>query len=181
MEAELVERARQREVEAFALLVQIHTPGLYHFLRSRLQNPQLAEDLTQEAFLRAWQAIDAFRSSCSFRSWLYRIAWNLMLTEAGRRKREIPWDDGFLFADPASGNPTERLEHEAERREVQSALTALAPEDRELVRMLYQDELSYAEISELLGLPLGTVKTRLHRARGRMRAHLESQWEVAAK
>lgn len=179
MEADLVERARNRDVVAFQTLVEQHSPGLYQFLRGRLDNDQLLADVMQESFLRAWRTIPSFRGESSFRTWLYRIAYNLAITESKRTRRETPTLNEPNHADPLQSHLSERLEQEAEQRDVQGAIASLPQEDRELVTLLYRDRLTYIEISDLLGIPVGTVKVRLHRARVRMRDYLEKLWEVA--
>lgn len=179
MEADLVQRARLGDVGTFSALVREHTPGLYGFLFNRLGNSQLVADLTQETFLRAWRSIASFRGDCSLRSWLFRIALNLSITEISRQRRQVPWIEELDHDDPSVSPVEERLESDAERRDLQAAVAALPADDRELLKLLYQDRLSYPEISELMNMPLGTVKVRLYRVRKRLRQQLEAMWEVA--
>jgi len=171
-------QARHGDAGAFAALVQQSSGGLYRFVRARLRDDGAAADAAQEAFLRAWRAIASFRGECSFRSWLYRIAQRLIIDERTRRGRAPVAGLDFDEADPAAPEPTAGLEAEAERQDVRAALERIAPDERELIRLVYYDGLSYKEISALRGLPLGTVKVRLHRARARLRVQLEEMWEV---
>lgn len=177
-EAELVTRSRRGDRHAFSLLVEAHTAAVYAFLRRRMDSDDQAADLTQECFLRAWRSIAGFRGDCAFRTWLYRIALRLLASERqSRSRRPLPGPLGEIDPpDLTLPDPGERLEVEAERTDVEAALAALPPDDRELIRLLYADGLSYVQISQLLELPVGTVKVRLHRARQRLKEHLERLW-----
>jgi RNA polymerase sigma-70 factor, ECF subfamily len=176
----LVNRARSGDQEGFGALVKEHTAGLYAFVRARTPDAEVAADLTQETFLRAWRAIGEFRGEASFRTWLYRIAMNLAIRETERRRRVAPLAPDHDVADSTTIDAFERLEVEVERSDLRRAIDALPAGDQELVRLLYQDRLSYEAISELLGVPVSTVKVRLHRARARLRVHLQGLWEVKA-
>ncbi len=173
-------------MEAFAILAERHAAGLYRFVRVRVGDDGAAADLVQETFLRALRAIRTFRGEAAFQTWLFTIARRLIVDELRRRRREpaagiasgtgVSASDPDAWADPASPHPGERLEVEAERRDVREALRCLPEADREMIRMRYQDGLSYEEIAALRSLPLGTVKVRLHRARLRLRTILEERW-----
>lgn len=180
-ETDLVGRSRRGDRQAFALLVEAHTDAVYAFVRRRIGDADQAADLTQECFLRAWRGIAGFRGDCAFRTWLYRIALRLVATELERRhrRRALVRPTACDPPDPSLPGPGERLEAEAERADLATALAALPTEGRELLRLLYADGLSYEQISDLLALPLGTVKVRLHRYRQRLKEHLETLWGVA--
>jgi RNA polymerase sigma-70 factor, ECF subfamily len=176
MEEELIEASRRGNVDAFAGLIERYTPDVYAFIGSRAPH-DLVADLAQETFLRAWRSIGGFRGACSFRFWLFRIAVNLTASELKRRGRVAPWSGDADHAEPTAQSASDELEAQAERHDLHSALTILPDADRELVQLLYRDQLSYEEIALATGMPLGTVKVRLFRARQRLRAHLEELWE----
>ncbi len=155
----------------------------FRFLRSR----EAAEDVTQEAFLRAWRAIESFRGE-RFRSWLLRIVANAARDELRRRKRrpqrsldEARDDSDMASIDPVEPGlgPQQRAE-QAELRQVLEGALAELPEDWRMVVLLSDVHgLSYEEIAETTGVPLGTVKSRLSRARGRLRDLLRESGELS--
>lgn len=177
MEDELIAQARRGDVDAFVVLIERYTPALYAFIGSRAPRDMVA-DLAQETFLRAWRSIAGFRGASSFRVWLYRIALNLNSSEQKRRRRVSPWSDDLAASTAVEAQASDALEAQAERHDLQRVLASLPAADRELVQFLYRDGLSYEEIGLLTGMPLGTLKVRLHRARQRLRTQLEELWEA---
>lgn len=175
-EQALVSRARGGDAGAFGELVLAHQTFVYNLALRATNDPLEAQDVAQEAFVRAWQALPAFRGAASFRTWLYRITLNLCYNRFPRFRREImalPVDEtseallpgGPLTPEQAveAGELTHRLHAEIER---------LPESYRILVMLRYQQDLSYEEIAHATGLPLGTVKTGLFRAHARLRAAL---------
>lgn len=145
-------------------------------------NAEDAADLTQEAFLKAWRALDTFRFDAGFSTWLYRLASNVCLDflRAEKRRAVLPLtldaDDGEeLTLEPSDPAPTP--EEAALRAEEQARLTAameaLEPEQRQILTLRVVNDLSYAEIADILGVREGTVKSRLSRAREALRKKLE--------
>ncbi len=165
----LIEACLAGEKEAFGSLVQRYQDRLYPTVFRISGCAEDAQDLLQDAFLRAFEKLDRFRGGSSFYTWLYRIAVNLALS--GRRRRHPPTprlaidpaDDSSL-TDPAM--PAERAEREAI---VQKALNALAPDHRAVVVLKDLEGLRYEQIAAILDVPIGTVRSRLHRARGELR------------
>jgi len=173
----LVERARAGELQAFNLLVARFQDGVFSLTYRMLGSSQAAEDATQEAFVKAWQRIDTFRGG-SFRSWVFTIAANQARDELRRRARrptrsldEARDDPDRPDLDPPGDEPSP--EDEAERGEMrlalEQALLTLPDDWREVVVLSDIHGLDYREIAEATGLALGTVKSRLSRARGRLR------------
>lgn len=173
----LVERARAGELQAFNLLVARFQDGVFSLTYRMLGSSQAAEDTTQEAFVKAWQRIDTFRGG-SFRSWVFTIAANQARDELRRRARrptrsldEARDDPDRPDLDPPGDEPSP--EDEAERGEMrvalEQALLTLPDDWREVVVLSDIHGLDYREIAEATGLALGTVKSRLSRARGRLR------------
>ena len=184
--ARLVVRARDGEVEAFNLLVIRYQNAAYSLAYRFLGSREAAEDVTQEAFLRAYRALATFRGE-RFGAWLLRIVANAARDELRRRGRrpqrsldELRDDpDSHGFEPPDTGPTPEASALQAElRRTLEAALQQL-PEDWRMVVLLSDVHgLSYHEVAEATGLPLGTVKSRLSRARGRLRDILRASGEL---
>jgi RNA polymerase sigma-70 factor (ECF subfamily) len=179
-ENSLIEACRAGRTEAFGILVQRYQDRLYPTMLRLTGSPEDALDLLQDAFLRAFEKLDRFQGESSFYTWVYRIAVNLALS--GRRRRRVtarlgigggrgepldPQDDSSL------SDPTLPLE-QAERDDlIQSALNSLADDHRAVVVMKEFDGLRYEEIAAILNVPVGTVRSRLHRARLDLRERLK--------
>jgi len=174
----LVEACRAGNTEAFGLLVSRYQDRLYPTVYRLTGCAEEAHDLLQDAFLRAFEKLDLFQGESSFYTWVYRIAVNLALS--GRRRRrpvlrlhngkggpdiDPPYDSPE--SDPAA--PLERAELE---KLVQEGLSSLAPDHRAVIVMKEFDGLHYDEIGAMLGIPVGTVRSRLHRARCELRDRL---------
>ena len=171
----LVRRAQAGDRRAFAELVLAHQQFVYNLALRALGDPHEAEDVSQEAFVRAWQALPRFRGQARFRTWLYRIAANLCYNRLPRLRRELDALGAEEIANLPSesvGNPLSGLEAQERRAFLHRQIDALPESYRMLIVLRYQQELSYAEIAEVVGLPLGTVKTGLFRARERLKEAL---------
>ena len=182
-ERELVHRAQEGDRGAFAELVEAHMDFAYNVALRALNNTQDAEDVVQEAFIKAWKALGGFRVEASFRTWLYRIVINLCYTQLPKLRREfgsLEEDNGRLK--PADQNadidPVFFLEGKEIIAGIQRLIAALPEKYQILLLLRYQQECSYAEIAEIMDLPLGTVKTGLFRAKERLRAAVskEEEW-----
>lgn len=170
-DADLVIRAQRGEKSALGQLVERYQDRIFNTCYRMCHNHADALDLTQAAFLRAWQALPAFESKANFFTWLFRIAMNGAISQRRRRRRET----GSL---EESMSPLERLAPEREiermeaRTEIEKALDELDDDFRAAVVLKDVEDLNYAQISEVLGLPLGTVKSRIHRGRQMLREKL---------
>lgn len=172
----LVQLAATGEREAFDELVRRHQTRTYNFVRAMVGDAGDAEDLTQEIFIRAYRAIGRFRGDSAFRTWLFRIATNAVRTHLGRRGRwRALWhrpgggDDEAAAGrdDPPS---TENLESDIVRRDaIDRALATLSPDLRAAVTLRDIEGLEYREIARALDIPIGTVESRIFRARQRLR------------
>lgn len=183
----LVERARGGDLQAFNQLILRYQDAIFGLTLRMLGSSQPAEDATQEAFIRAWQRIDTFRGG-SFKSWLFTIAANQARDELRRRGRrqsssldEARDDPDRADIDPPSDEPSP--EAEVERNEMRAALEQALmtlPDDwRELVVLCDIHGMDYQEVAQATGLPLGTVKSRLSRARGRLREVIRDSRELS--
>ncbi len=161
------------DLEAFGELIRRHQDFVYGAALRVVRNPVLAQDVAQDAFVRAYKALPDFRGQAAVRSWLYRIATNLALNAVQRRK-EYPAEE--LPEAATSKGPERETILGAMAAHMRAAIDEL-PDDlkRPLVLREY-DSLSYQEISDTLDLPLNTVRTRILRARRALRAAME-EWQ----
>ena len=168
----------------FEALAVEHAQQLYNTALRMTGSEEDAKDLCQDALLRAYRSFGRWRRECSFSSWLYRIATNLFIDQARRRKRirlesldaPLVTDDGdqLTRAFESGGRDPQALAEAAEvQREVHLALQKLPPEFRMAVVLCDIQGFSYAEISEIMDCSIGTVRSRIHRARRALKNHLE--------
>jgi RNA polymerase sigma-70 factor (ECF subfamily) len=174
--AVLTERvATSRDRQAFAQLFDYFAPRLKSYLRSLNMNDNAAEDLTQEVMVVLWQKAhlyDASKSSLS--TWLFRVARNRRI-DAMRRDKSAHLDPDEPLLQPSAMQPVDELIDADQRDErVQEAMASLPQEQLDLVRQAFFLGLSHSQISERTGLPLGTVKSRIRLAFGRLRRALEN-------
>jgi RNA polymerase sigma-70 factor (ECF subfamily) len=176
-DAELVARARQGDEVAFEQLVRRYQRYVFNVAYRVLGDYAEAEDMTQEAFVRAWRGLSGFQGQARFTTWLYRIVHNLCLNRLPRLRQELlqiePLEE--VLASPAPSLP----DHYETQEQVAFLHTELAqlPEKYRLVLTLrYLQHLSYDEIAVALNVPMGTVKTHIHRAR-RLLMERSLQWE----
>ena len=167
-------RAQAGDADAFAGLVARHRRFVYNLALRALSSPQDAEDAAQEAFVRAWIALPGFRRQARFRTWLYRIVTNLCYNRLPRLRREMralgeQAADRLLDDD----DPAAEIAAEEQRAFLHRQIEALPESYRVLIVLRYQEQLSYEEIAGVVSLPLGTVKTGLHRAKARLKRSLE--------
>lgn len=172
-EQRLIARARDGDQDAFGQLVTAHQQMVYALALRRLGDHHDAEEVAQTAFLKAWQGLAGFRGGSSFATWLYRLTVNACtdhLRRAGRDRAVVSLDDPDL-PPPIDRAPTpaERAERRAEEDALHAALAALSEEHRTILLLRAVDGLRYDEIAARLGLTEGTVKSRLARARLRLR------------
>ena len=155
--------------EAFARLVQRHQSMVRAVLRRLAKGDHgLADDLAQETFLLAWRNLRSFRFDARFATWLYRIAFNAWLSEA-RRRREVLLDD--QDGAPVAEEPPQAVSA-AERIDLERALAILSDGERAAIAACYYADLTHEEAASAIGIPLGTVKTHILRAKAKLRAKL---------
>ena len=155
-----------RQQVLFEDLAQCFHAGVCNYLRWISRDPALAEDLTQETFMRVWRSIDDLRHERAAKAWIFRTARNQFLQQRRRSHLEtVPLDD-CAEADLASAAPTSELQLERAvlRDSVARALSALSEDQREVIVLHNLEDLSLAQVADVLGLPIGTVKSRRARA-----------------
>lgn len=183
---ELVTRSQRGDPAAFDRLVDLYQDRLYNYVARMVHDPTEAEDLTQEAFVKAFRNLPSFRGASTFQTWLYRIASNLIIDAARRRRRRantcsleapLEGDEGPLLReqeDVSTPGPARDLETAELQRQVHQAIQQLPPRLRSVVVLYELQGLSYEEIAEILGCPLGTVKSRLFNARMELKQRLQT-------
>jgi RNA polymerase sigma-70 factor (ECF subfamily) len=172
---ELAARAQAGDRQAFALLVRRHQERVFRFVLRMLGNRDEAMDLTQDSFLKAWNALPGWRPEARFATWLLQIARNATLDLLRRRRRVefVPLDPGETASDPhdPAPSPEQRLADRQRIGLLERALAALPPEQREILLLRELEGMNYAEIAATLGINEGTVKSRLARGRAAALAH----------
>ena len=181
-DADLAVAARTGSGDACTALVKRFERPVYNLVARLVQDPALAEDLTQDAFLKMFRGLAQYDASLRFSSWLFRIAHNTAIDQLRQRRVLLATprvDEDGEEMDPLAGLPDLRgdsPEQAAARRQVAAvldrAIDTLRPEYRAVVVLRHHEDLDYEEIAEVTGLPLGTVKTYLHRARKELAARL---------
>jgi RNA polymerase sigma-70 factor (ECF subfamily) len=182
----LVTRAQGRDAEAFQTLVLRYQDRVYNTAYRLTGDRTLAEDLTQEVFFKAYKALKKFQGKSSFSTWLYRITVNACTSEwrkaaAQKRGKEVPFPKAGEDAEgrqwePAGtdGNPGEQAERAERNALVQKAIESLEDDYRTVVVLRDIEGFSYEDIAEIIERPVGTVRSRLHRARSELKEKLKN-------
>ena len=180
-ELAVIRRVQKGDVNAFEALVSAYEKNVYNLALRMMGNAQDAEDMAQEAFLKAYNSLPGFRGDSKFSVWLYRIVSNVCLDQL-RKKSKRPTvslsmedEDGEetqLDLPDTAQSPEELLEKKLTREAVRRGLAQLPEDARQILLLLEIQGLSYEEIGEALGLEPGTVKSRIFRARKRLCAFL---------
>lgn len=174
LDSALVERVQQGDKGAFDLLVRKYQHKVIGLVSRYVKNQSESEDIAQEAFIRAWRAIGSFRGESAFYTWLYKIAVNTAknhLVAMGRRPPtdDIAIDDAVYVPGADRMQETATPERELMRQEIEqtvfSTVQSLPEELRTAITLREVDGLSYEEIAEAMGCPIGTVRSRIFRAR----------------
>ena len=182
-DSELVGRSQRGDLGAFNMIVERYQIQVFNLVARTLGNRVWAEDVTQEAFISAYRAIGRFRGG-TLRAWLLRIASNasLDMLRVNRRRREESLDQSLLDTGFQVASSEESPEQQALRgelgAEIQRAIHALQADQKAVLVLVDVQGLSYGEASEVTGASLGTVKSRLNRARARVRDQLLMHGEL---
>ena len=174
---DLVGRARRGDREAFTQLIMQYQVPLYNMALRMVGRPDDAADITQEAFLRAWEKIRTLREA-PFKAWLFQIAANLCYDHfrRGRRYGVMPDEDqtsNVVSLGIATPDPQERAEANERNRLVRDSIQALDPDMRIALILRDVNGMAYDEIASVLRVPLGTVKSRIARARAQVQERLQ--------
>jgi RNA polymerase sigma-70 factor, ECF subfamily len=183
-DADYVRRLQRGETEAFEMLVRRHEKTIFNLVYRMLGDYDEAAEVSQEVFLSAYRAIGQFRGDANFSTWLYRIALNHTSTRRKtlirRQQRNVAIEDTEPVRDLQPG-PAETMEKKEIRERVQRALNSLEPDDATVILLRDLQDIPYEEVARLLEIPVGTVKSRLHRARQALKSQLASYFYAGRK
>ena len=173
---ELVERVKRGDPRAFQVLVDRHKRMVFNIAWRMLRNREDAEDAAQEAFLRAFRSMHTFRGEVKFSSWLYQITVNVCLSSvesAHAKQTFVELEEETDEADPhlmdGGLSPEDIVTRGDFGERIRALVGTLPPMYQSVITLYYIEERSYQEVAEILEIPLGTVKTHLHRAKGLLR------------
>ncbi len=181
---QLIAECLQGRSEAFGELVARYQNRLYNTVYRLLDSAEDAQDVVQEAFLSAYQSLDSFKGDSQFYTWLYRIAFNTAISFKRKQRVVLSMhtmreNGGNLEPlDPSEfSQPEHALQRQEEERRIQRALNRLSPEHRAVLIMKDMEGQKYEEMAEILQVPIGTIRSRLHRARLELREWLQQEEE----
>jgi len=181
-EDHLVKALKSGDRRAFERLVRLHQHLVYALCLRMLCNPQEAEDVAQDVFISLFQSIQSFRQECLLSTWLYRITRNRCLNhiKANRRhgaSKEEPLNEETCPAteEGEASQPEQQMAQKEQRALVEEEISRLSEEHRELLLLRDIEQLEYEQIQAITGLPMGTIKSRLHRARMELARRLTPQ------
>ncbi len=177
MDRDLVEAARNRDRAAYADLIRIRGDRLYALAQRILRDVERAEDALQEALVTAWKDLPGLRDPDRFDAWLHRLVVRACVAEAKRERRHVS-TLRVLPMDISTG--TDDFLAVADRDQLDRGFRRLPPDQRALLVLRHFDGYDLAEIAEILGIPEGTVSSRLHHAHSAMRAALDADARVIA-
>ena len=176
-DAQLIDQALGGNSAAFGQLVTRYQDRLYNTLVHVVGSADAAQDAVQDAFVQAYVKLDTFQRSSAFYTWLYRIAFNLAISQRRRHKPTVSIEEAreAVGLEPVdrNGAPHARAEQQERACQVQAGLNRLSQEHRAILVLREVDGCAYEEIAEMLQLPVGTIRSRLHRARLQLREELK--------
>jgi RNA polymerase sigma factor (sigma-70 family) len=171
------EGAQEHELASFEAMMLPHMDAAHNLARWLLRNEQDAQDVVQEAYLRAFKSFGGFHGS-NGRAWLLTIVRNTSYTLLKKNRAAdltTPFDEEIHAVDHESVSPATILEHAEDAELIKNAMDELPAEFREILTLRHQESLSYNEIGEILKIPIGTVMSRLARARGKLKEYLAAR------
>jgi len=177
---DLIERFQKGDLYAFDLIVKRYKDQLLNFVYRFVGNQEEAEDIVQETFLRVYRKRKAYKRIAKFSTWIYTIAGNLSRTELRRRKRrklfsvsDMGFEDRDYEISDEGYNPESQVEGRLQEEIIQKEIDNLSPKFREVIILRDIQELSYEEISKIIKVPIGTVKSRVNRGRLKLQSRLK--------
>ncbi|HOZ21439.1 MAG TPA: sigma-70 family RNA polymerase sigma factor [bacterium] len=182
---ELIQRFQEGDQYAFDLIVHRYKDALFNFTYRYLGNSQEAEDVVQETFLRIFRNRFAYRQIAKFSTWIYTIAGNLAKTELRKRKRrrqvytsDMGFDDKEFEIVDTKADTEREVDSMLTEKLIQAAIDKLPERFRKVILLVDVQELSYEEVSKIMRVPLGTVKSRVNRARLKLQGMLQELFDA---
>lgn len=181
---EYIEQALKGDQKAYERLLLRYKNGIYNLIYQMIKNHEEAEDLVQETFIKAFNSLESYNNSFAFSTWLYKIAYNHCIDAIRKKKlKTLPLDRPIQLKE---GQVQHQLKDDAlspegdyifaeKQRLIQSSIQSLPERYRRAIVLRHQEDKSYEEISELLNIPLGTVKARIFRAREMLKKKLQDE------
>ena len=164
----LVSLALEGDHTAFKYLFNRYREAIRQLLVQRAGSESDADDLLQETFIKVYLHLDRYKTDYTFGQWVYTIARNTFIDYVRRHQEDLSIDERFSSPPSSAPTPEESVIRLQQRAQIEHYLDRLTPRYRQLITMRFFEEYSYEEIAEKLALPMGTVKTQIHRARERM-------------
>ena len=162
-------RAERRD-EAIALLLPAFRRKIFGLAYSFLRDREAAEDVTQEVFIKLWRALPGFDGRAAMSTWIYTIARNASLSALRARRPQSSLSDPQVMAAVESTNPVPSADVSVDRAALLRLVDQLPTKQRQVIMLFYMEARSHEEVAAMLAMPVGTVKTLLHRARARLSA-----------
>ena len=173
MESYLVSIAESRDRNAFKKLFAAFAPKIKSFAMRNGVGPELAEEVVQETFIRVWRKAEQFDpTKASASTWLYTIARNQRIDLLRKRHRPEPDYEDPAFIPEPEPQPTEVIVRNQEASKLKECINALSPEQQEVLKLSFMEELPHVEVADKLGIPLGTVKSRIRLAMKHIRSEI---------
>ena len=184
MDELLLRKAQHGDPEAFEQLITPLAQLIWRICWHYTGNRESAEDCGQETMIRIWRSLDSYRGDCALESWVYRIAANCCMDYLRKKKRdksvsmEPMQEQGFDPADPSPGTE-EQVVAADEQKRLREAITMLPEDQREALIMTQLEKVPYEEAAKLLGVSEGTIKSRVNRAKARLKEILSGERELS--
>jgi RNA polymerase sigma-70 factor (ECF subfamily) len=169
----------QRRDEAIALLLPAFRRKIFGLAYSFLRDREAAEDVTQEVFIKVWRALPAFDGRAALSTWIYTIARNASLSALRARRPQSSLSDPEVMEAVETMHAAPSADQHADRAALLRLVDQLPTKQRQVVMLFYMEEASHEEVASMLAMPVGTVKTLLHRARARLSAAADQRSATA--
>lgn len=176
-----VQRVLAGNTAAFAILVEKHSTMAFTIANKIVRNREDAEEIAQDAFVKAYQSLRYFKGDSKFSTWLYRIVYNAAISHTRRKKQEFTQIDDRLIGETTEDEIFENLDSldtELQSNLVNEAISNLPPDERAIVSLFYLEESTIDDISQITGLSLSNVKVKLFRIRKKLYEQLQSKMQM---
>ena len=176
-----IQKALHGDESAYEILVNRYKHGIHNMIYQMIKNREEAEDLVQETFIKAFNSLNSYNDDYAFSTWLYKIAFNHCIDAIRKKKlKTLPLDKPIQLRDGEvqqeihddSHSPEKDLLFSEKKRRIQKSIASLPERYRTAIILRHQEERTYEEISEILNIPIGTVKARIFRAREMLKKKL---------